>query len=98
MNKHTPEQFPPLARRGNMVFDETDTRPGYARCVADNIASRELADLFAAAPELLEACKEAGAFLQDGYPDNEVSPLELNLRRQLRAAIALAESGKGAQG
>ena len=48
------------------------------------------AKLFAAAPDLLAACEAADKFLQDGYPDHEVSDAERTLREALRAAIAKA--------
>ena len=55
------------------------------------------AHLIAAAPDLLAACKESLHFLDvlnDGYSTDQVSPQEVNLAEQLRAAIAKAEGGE----
>lgn len=40
---------------------------------------------------LVAACKEAREFLEDGYPLENISPQEANLREQLESALALAE-------
>ena len=43
--------------------------------------------LISSAPELLEACRAAMEFLEDGTPEDSISPLEASTRRLLIAAI-----------
>lgn len=51
------------------------------------------ARLIAAAPDLLEACRAAREFLEDGYAPDQISPQEAMIREMLDAAIAEATGG-----
>lgn len=63
-----------------------EDRPGY---VVGFIANEELARLLAAAPELLEACKEAREYFVSASP-SEPGSRESDLARMLSAAIKKA--------
>ena len=77
---HQDEIWGPTEPKGH------DGRLGRIRGFTD-----EDARLIAAAPELLDACREAIGFLYDGTPDDGVSPYEQSIRKNLRDAIAKAE-------